>query len=140
MLIINILFIISFLISCIFGILSSNDLLPFFNIGNLNIISLHKTLAYITLFIMGLHLGINFNSMFGKLEKKINNKVVLIIIYIVIILFGIYSFIKLDFWYHLIGKYGFSIVTGNIVINVLEYISLVLCITLLTNMIYKKIK
>jgi hypothetical protein len=67
---------------------------------------------------MSLHLGINFSSMFGLIEKKIN-KIVLILLSLLIIGFGIYSFIDLDFWNHLTGKYGFSIVTGNIIINTL---------------------
>lgn len=49
MLITNILLIISFFLSILFGILSSQDLLKFMNIGNMNIISLHKTISYISL-------------------------------------------------------------------------------------------
>lgn len=139
MLLINILFMISFILSSIFGILSSQNLLTFLNIGNMNIISLHKIFAYISILFMSMHLGINFNIMFGKLEKKINNKL-LWIIKIIIIVFGIYSFIHLDFLNHLIGKYGFGIVTGNIIINILGYLSIVISISIITNIIYKKIK
>ena len=140
MLIINVLFMISFILSCIFGLLSSEELLKFLSIGNLSIISLHKTFAYISLLCLGLHLGVNFNAMFSKLVNIIHNKIVLIIIGIIIIGFGIYSFIDLDFWNHLTGKYGFSIVTGNIIINTLEYLSLIMSITIIINIVYKKIK
>ena len=78
--------------------------------------------------------------MFSKLVNIIHNKIVLIIIGIIIIGFGIYSFIDLDFWNHLTGKYGFSIVTGNIIINTLEYLSLIMSITIITNIVYKKIR
>jgi hypothetical protein len=118
MLIINILFMLFFFISMIFGILSSQEILTFLNIKNLNIIKLHKIFAYVSLLLMSLHLGINFSSMLGLVEKKIN-KIVLILLSLLIIGFGIYSFIDLDFWNHITGKYGFSIVTGNIIINTL---------------------
>lgn len=139
MLIINILFMLFFFISMIFGILSSQEILTFLNIKNLNIIKLHKIFAYVSLLLMSLHLGINFSSMFGLIEKKIN-KIVLILLSLLIIGFGIYSFIDLDFWNHITGKYGFSIVTGNIIINTLEYLSIVMSISIITNIVYKKIK
>ena len=48
-LIVNLGFFLTFFLSVIFGILSSQDLLSFMNIHNINIISLHKILAYISL-------------------------------------------------------------------------------------------
>ena len=91
MLIVNILFMITFSLSLLFGILSSQNLLTFMNINNMNIIKLHKMFSYISLVIMGIHLGINFNAMFGKISKIIKNDIVLYIISIIIIGFGIYS-------------------------------------------------
>ena len=139
MLLINGLFIISFMSSLVMGILSSQDLLVFFNIGNMNIVSLHKITAYICLICIGLHLGINFKAMFGKISTVINNKIVLYLISIIIICFGIYSWIHLDLWKHIIGTYGFSIVTGNLFMNILEYLSIVLMISIIVNYIYTKI-
>ena len=137
-LVINILFMISFIITMLFGILSSIDLLPFLNLDNFNIIHLHKVFGYISLLMMGLHLGINFNVIFGKLVSKIKNKYLLYGLSILIIILGIYSFIKVDFWYHLIGRYGFSIVTDNIFINTLEYLSVGMTFAIITNLIYRK--
>ena len=69
--IVNILFMISFVLTILFGILSSEELLKIFSIKNLNIIRLHKTISYINLIILGFHLGINFTSMLGKVTKMI---------------------------------------------------------------------
>ena len=138
-LIINVLFMLTFFVSMICGILSSQDLLKFISVDNLIIIKLHKILSYFCLVFMGLHLGINFNSMFGKLFIKIKNKIIIYISYLIVIIFGIYSWINLEFWNHLIGRYGFGVVSGNIFINILEFISVVLMITILTNIIYKRI-
>ena len=139
MLIVNALFMISLFLSLIFGILSSQDLLKFMNIGNLDIISLHKIMAYVSLLCMACHLGLNFNAMFGKVVKLINNKIVIFIMGIVIVGLGMYSWINLDIWNHLIGKYGFSIVTGNLFVNILEYLSIVLMMTIIINFIYKRL-
>ena len=76
--------------------------------------------------------------MFGKIINKIKNKYLLYGIFILIIILGVYSFIKLDFWLHLIGKYGFSIVTDNIFINTLEYLCIVMMIAIIVNFIYKE--
>lgn len=127
MLIINLGFFITFFLSILFGILSSQDLLKSLNIHSMNIISLHKIVSYISLISLGLHLGINFNLMFGKLSKKIN-KYIGYIIEILIIIYGIYSFIKLDILKHITGTYGFSIFDGNIFINILEHLSIIMMI------------
>ena len=140
MVIINIVFLVTFLLSLIFGILSSEDLLSFMNINNMNIISLHKTMPYISLIVLGLHLGINFNAMFGSISKLIKNNIILYIINIIIIVFAVYSYIHLDLWNHITGRYGFSIVTDNILINILEYLSIILMITILTNFIYRRME
>lgn len=134
MLIINLGFFITFILSMIFGILSSHDLLTGLNIHNLNIIKLHKQLAYISLIFMGLHLGINFNAMLGKINIK--NKIVKYIIDILIIVFGIYSFIKLDFIKHITGEFGFSVYDGNIILNILEYLSIILAMAIIMNKTY----
>lgn len=136
---INILFMVTFITSLIFGILSSEDLLTFMNINNMKILSLHKTLSYISLIILGLHLGINFNAMFGKISKLIKNSIILCSVSIVIIGFGVYSYVHLDLWNHITGKYGFSIVTYNLFISILEYLSIIMMITIITNFIYKRL-
>ena len=51
MLVVNILFFITFILSITFGILSSTELLPQLNSSSLRIIYLHKIFAYISLFI-----------------------------------------------------------------------------------------
>ena len=88
LLIVNIVFFISFGLTCLFGILSSHYILPFLNIENLTIISYHKILAYITLILLGIHLGFNLDKMF----KKIGNKT-MHLIELAIIILGAYSFI-----------------------------------------------
>jgi hypothetical protein len=138
MLIINILLICLFILTIILGILSSQELFIFLNIGNLTIIKLHKMISYYLLIIVGLHLGVNFNIMFGKLFRHINNMIEYFI-ELIIIVCGIYSFIKVNFFEHLTGKYGFSIVSGNIIISILEYFSIVMMIGIVMNYIYRKV-
>lgn len=87
---------------------------------------------------MSIHLGINFNITINKINKLIKNKIIIYIIYILIILLGIYSFIKVEFWYHLIGKYDFGLVTSNFITNTLEYLSIIITITIITNFTYRK--
>ncbi len=138
MLIINALLICSFILTSTFGILSSEETLTFLNIHNLNIIKLHKILGYLSLIIVGAHLGINFNAMFGKITKLIKNNIVNSLEIIIIIL-GFYSSIKVDLIKHIIGEYGFGIKEGNIIISTLEYLSIILMLTIITNFIYKRI-
>lgn len=139
MLITNILLIISFLLTIVLGILSSRELLTFLNIHNLTIIKLHKILGNVSLIVIGIHLGINFNAMFGKITKLIKIKMVNYILGIIIIMLGIYSSIIVDLIKHVIGEYGFGIKEGNIIINILEYLSIILMITIIIDFIYKRI-
>ena len=138
-LITNIILVISFLLTTIFGIMSSKEILTFLSVHNLNIIKLHKIFGYISLIIVGLHLGINFNSMFGRITKLINNDIVNCILGIFIVILGIYSFIKVDYLRHLTGEYGFSINIGSLIISILEYLSIIMMIVIIANFIYKKI-
>ena len=130
-LIINSLFMTTLLLSIIFGILSSQDLLTFLNVGSLTLIKLHKIFAYISLIFLGLHLGINLNKIISFKSKTLS---------ILIIIYGVYSFIKLDIFNHLIGKYGFSMLTDSIILNTIRYLSVILMITIITNYIYQFIK
>lgn len=132
MLIINIGFFLTMILSLLFGILSSQTILKSISINNLTIISLHKILAYCSLIFLGLHLGINFNAMFNKIKL---NKVIKIILSILFIIYGIYSFIKLDILKHITGIYGFSIVEGNILINIIRYFSIIMMIAIIMNCI-----
>lgn len=122
-LVINITFLIVFILTCIFGILSSQ----FLSIGSLTTIYLHKIFAYLSVLLLGLHLSTNINPLMAKIPYKK-------IIFPIFIIFGIYSLIQVDFWNHLTGRYGFSITTGNILINSIYYIGIVLMIIALVNL------
>ena len=131
----NIAFLIAFCITSIFGILSSQYILTPLNIGNLSIISYHKILAYLCIIILGIHLGFNLEKTFKKIDNKL--------IYLVdaaIIIFGAYSLIQTDFYRHLTGNIGFSMVSGNIFINSLEYLSIILMVTVITKLIFLPLK
>ena len=138
-LIINIMFIITFLLTIILGLLSSQELLPFLNIHELDINKLHKIVSYICLIIFGLHLGINFNAMFGKLSNIIKSKLLKVFIFIIIFTFGIYSIIDVELISHLVGTYGFMNSDKFIIIHILEYLSIILLISLSFNFIMKGI-
>ena len=125
---------VTFALTSILGLLSSQYTLTFMNLGNMSTIYLHKIFAYLCLILLGLHLSINLNALFNKLgEKKISYA-----LYMIIIICGIYSFFKVDFLNHLLGNSGFGLATGNLFTNSLEYLSIVLMITILANLILKK--
>ena len=126
LLVVNISFLIVFCLTSLFGILSSQYILTPVNIGNLSIISYHKILAYINIILLGIHLGFNIEKMF-----KTDNKLIYIVD-IIIILFGAYSLVQVDFYNHLIGNFGFSQSTGNVMLIIIEYLSIILMITVIT--------
>ena len=119
----NMAFLVAFLLTCILGILSSQTL----GIGSLTAIYLHKIFAYLSVILLGLHLSININQLLAKKKKKK-------ILFPIFIIFGIYSLIQVDFWNHITGRYGFSIATGNILINSIYYIGIILMIIALLNL------
>ena len=124
-----------FTLTCVLGMLSSQYTLTFMNIGNLTTIYLHKIFAYLGLILLGLHLGINLNLMFNKLGKR----KISYALYLIIIICGIYSFFKVDFLNHLLGNSGFSLVTGNLIVNSLEYLSIILMISIFSNILFNKL-
>ena len=135
-LIINVVFMIVFILTMIFGLLSSQEILTFLNIGSLTTVYLHKILAYLCLILLGIHLGMNMNGLFRKIEDKLP-KTLTYFLYIIIVIFGIYSMMQVDFITHLTGNQGFSIVTGNILINTLEYLFIILMFSVIAHMILK---
>ncbi|MBR0271307.1 MAG: hypothetical protein IJQ68_04850 [Methanobrevibacter sp.] len=120
---INIAFIVVFILNCAFGLISGQ----FIDMGNLTTIYLHKILAYLSVILLGMHLGTNLDKSIKKIKYK---KIILPII----IVFGICCMIQIDFWNHLIGNYGFSMMTGNILINSVYYTGIVLMIIALFNL------
>lgn len=135
-LIINVAFMIVFFLTTIFGLLSNQEILTFLNIGSLTTVYLHKILAYICLILLGIHLGMNINGLFRKVENKLP-KTLTYFLYIIIVIFGIYSMVQVDFINHITGNHGFSIVTGNILINTIEYLFIILMFSVITHIILK---
>ena len=135
LLIVNASFFVVFGLTTLFGILSSQYMLTSLNIGNLSIISYHKVLAYACLILLGIHLGFNLEKVF----KKIDNKLIYCVD-VLIIIFGTYSLIQTNFYNHLTGNLGFSQVTGNILINMLEYLGIILMTVVLTKLIFSALK
>ena len=134
MLFVNIGFFISFFLSIIFGILSSQELLKFMNIGNIEIVNLHKIVSYICLIFTGIHMGINFDVMLKMIEKEVNN-IIIYVIKIIIIGYGIYAFIKQDILSHILGKLSFSFYDGSILVNIIRYVGIILMISIIVNFI-----
>lgn len=128
MLAVNVLFIITFSATCITGILSSQNILTFMNIGNLTTIYLHNIFAYTSVIVLGMHLGVNLTKLFNKFENKL--------IYAIIIILGANSIVATDFWNHLTGNYGFSLMTSNIIINTVEYLLIILMFSAITHLVF----
>ena len=62
------------------------------------------------------------------------------ILLLIFIIYGIYSFIKLDILKHLVGEYSFVLIEGNIVINVIRYLSIAMMIAIVINYLNKRRK
>lgn len=139
MLIINLLLIVLFILTMTWGLLSSHELLPFMNLKSMTIIHFHKIIAYYLLITVALHLGLNFSTALKKIETRISNKYITNTIYLIIIICGLYSVNEVNLFNHLIGSYGFSITTGNLLINLVEYICIILMITVIFNKLYNKL-
>ena len=131
----NISFIITSSLSLIFGILSSEDILSFLNIRNLQIIKFHKMISYISLVLVGLHLGINLNIMIIKIQRLIKNRVLLNLIRVPIIMYGVYSFCRHDIIKHITGYYEFAFSNCIFIVNFIRYTSIILASSLITNYI-----
>ena len=107
------------------------------NIHSMTLISLHKIFGYISLLLMWIHLWINIVWLTNKLSQKIWNKLVFYGIEVLLTAYWIYAWIKLNIWKHIIWEYWFWNVDGNIYIDILNYLAVVLMITLVVNEIYK---
>ena len=140
MLVVNLSFFITFALALLFGILSSVDILKFLNIHNIKLVEYHKTFAFISLIFMGLHIGINISGINDKLNKIIKNKIIIYLLQIVLIIYGIYSCDKLDIIKHITGSYGFSMIDGNIIIDLLRYSGIVIMISIVSSYVFKFVK
>ena len=125
----NILLLITFSATMILGLLSS-QLIPILNIHLIITNYLHKILAYITLIFVSIHLGQNLNKMLYNINIRVKQ-----VITVIISIFGIISFMDVDYINHITGNIGFATNNTNIFINSLEYLSIVLAIALITHLI-----
>ena len=135
----NILLAVTFIATIITGLLSS-QLISMLNIHAIITNYLHKILAYIAFILISIHLGLNINNIIIRFNKKVHNIYIKRILFIVIIIIGIISFIQVDYINHLSGNVGFSTNNTNIIINILQYLSILLSITLITNYLDNKIR
>lgn len=134
MLVINTLFTVTMVITIITGIMSSTELFSNMFTHTMTILTIHHVMPYWSLLSLGMHIGINFSSMLPNIKKgKIYN-----VIAIIIVAFGIYSFISLNIVKYLFGFIGFG-VFGNTIINIIKFISIIASISILTNVLHLKV-
>lgn len=131
---VNLWFFISFFLTIIFWLLSSQDLLPWLNIHSMKLISLHKIFGYVSIILMWIHLWINI----WWLVRKIN-KATFYIVWTLISGYWIYAWIKLDIRKHIIWEYWFSSADWNIALYLVNHLSVVLTITFVTYIMYNLI-
>ena len=136
--IVDSIFILSYVISIILGILTSEELFISLNVHSISITKLHKIISYLNVILLGLHLGINFTFIFGKLTFK--NKYLNYFISFIFLIYGIYSFIKIDLYNHLIGIYQYGNIEGNLFVNIARYLGIIIMLSIITNYLYKIIK
>ena len=92
-------------------------------------------ISYISLVLVGLHLGINLNIMIIKIQRLIKNRVLLNLIRVPIIMYGVYSFCKHDIIKHITGYYEFAFSDCIFIVNFIRYTSIILASSLITNYI-----
>ena len=91
---IDLTFLLCMIFTIILGIPISEKIFEFLGLnGNMTIRKLHTIFGYWGIIILGIHLGLHFKMIFGKLMKKADNnkilKIGLYIIQIIIIIYGI---------------------------------------------------
>lgn len=136
LLLVNVGMFLSMILSIIFGIMVSQSIFKSISSFNLGISRLHYITSYLSLLLVGIHLGLNLNQIKSKMSF-FNNKIVCYIIDIIVIVYGIYSFIKVDFIGRITGNNILFMIETNVVFNYMRYLSLILMFSIITYLINK---
>ena len=129
-LVINSLFLVSMVLTITFGFLVSTAIFNFN--GNMQFRVLHSQLAYISLILLSLHLGINLKIVFGKaimkLKKHKKIKIIIYLLELLLIIFGIKYIIDTNIIQHLIGNVSFGNYEENLILEVIKKLVIVFSI------------
>ena len=127
--IIDVLLIISFALTAISGVSMSNHAVSFlYNLLNVNTARvMHLAFSYWSFILMGLHIGMHVNVMTAKI--KLNIKIVLAIIFMLISGYGFYLFLKSGIINYILFRTHFAFLDyeKDALLVFLENVSMIIC-------------
>ena len=144
--VINLLLFIAMLGMMISGIMISSDVFSFLNIKTTMFgRSLHMISTSWGFILMAIHVGLHITGMMNKLNAKMKNSIFQYVYYLILVLligFGIYSFISLKLWEEmfLLVDFKFFDYEQSMVLFYLKYIAILLAISLVIYIILSLIK
>ena len=144
--VINLLLFIAVLGMMISGIMISSDVFSFLNIKTTMFgRSLHMISTSWGFILMAIHVGLHITGMMNKLNAKMKNSIFQYVYYLILVLligFGIYSFISLKLWEEmfLLVDFKFFDYEQSMVLFYLKYIAILLAISLVIYIILSLIK
>ena len=144
--VINLILFIAMLGMMISGIMISSDVFDFLNIKTTMFgRSLHMISASWGYILMSIHIGLHITGVMNKLNTKMKNSTFEYVYYFILLLligFGIYSFISLRLWEEmfLLVDFKFFDYEQSVTFFYLKYIAILLAISLVIYIILKLIK
>ena len=144
--VINLLLFIAMLGMMISGIMISSDVFDFLNIKTTMFgRSLHMISASWGYILMSIHIGLHITGVMNKLNTKMKNSTFEYVYYFILLLligFGIYSFISLRLWEEmfLLVDFKFFDYEQSVTFFYLKYIAILIAISLVIYIILKLIK
>ncbi|WP_314720385.1 DUF4405 domain-containing protein [Parvimonas micra] len=133
---VDIIFLICMLFTIILGIPISEEVFSFLNLnGNMTMRKLHTIFGYWSLIILSMHLGLHFKMIFAKFKRKIKNKrrlkLVILLIEIILVIYGIIVFYKINFVKLLIGEYSFGSFENSFIKSITNNFSILIAISII---------
>ena len=144
--IINLLLFIAMLGMMISGIIISSDVFDFLNIKTTMFgRSLHMISTSWGFFLMAIHVGLHITGIMNKLNAKMKNSTFEYVYYFILVLlisFGIYSFISFRLWEEmfLLVDFKFFDYNQSVILFYLKYIAILFTISLVIYIIFNLIK
>lgn len=144
-LITNILLAISMIITIGSSIPISRTVFTFLGVkGDIGVRRIHTTSAYWSLLIMAIHFGIHVNMIKGKIKNILNKKLIIIFVYIIeiiVVVYGIRTFITADIWHQLTGYYTFGLIKEETIAkDIFNNTIMMLSISFITHNVLKLIR
>ena len=140
LLIINIILFVSMLTTIVSGLIISQVLLKGISKYNMDISKLHIIVSFVSILLIGLHLGFKLNLVVKKIPL-FRHKILLAIINIILLIVGCYSIYKIRFFSYLFGINTFFSKDLNLLTNATMYATITISFSIvmyyINNMLLK---